>query len=42
MERKRRYTPQEKVKILLESFDRSTTATDICKKKQISNGVAQN
>ena len=32
MENKRRYTPQEKVKILLESFDKTTTVTDICKK----------
>jgi len=35
MEGKRRYTPQEKEKILLESFDRSITVTDICKKYSI-------
>ncbi len=35
MERKRRYNPQEKVKILLESFNRTTTVTDICKKYSI-------
>lgn len=35
MENRRRYTPQEKVKILFESFDRDTTVTDICKKYNI-------
>lgn len=35
MEKRRRYSPQEKVKILLESFDRETTVTDICKKYSI-------
>lgn len=32
MEKRKRYNPQEKVKILLESFNKETTVTDICKK----------
>lgn len=35
MEKRRRYSPQEKVKILLESFNGETTVTDICKKYNI-------
>lgn len=32
MEKRKRYNSQEKVKILLESFNKETTVTDICKK----------
>jgi len=35
MEKRGRFTPKEKVQILLESFSKEITVTDICKKYSI-------
>ena len=39
MEKRGRFTPKEKVQILLESFSKEITVTDICKKYSIHPNI---